>query len=121
LYLKGGQNFNISGNAATFRMEYTITGDAKANNDFLQHTQKYMQEYTQKVDMQSYLEKDEAGFITELKKIQSDLEKNIDAVAEKTKADQEVVSWKKNDVRTGILSVIPQYQMFQKQMGGNPS
>lgn len=121
LYLKGGQNFNISGNAATFPMEYTITGDAKANNDFLQQTQKFMQEYTQKVDMQSYLEKDEAGFITELKKIQADLEKNIDAVAEKTKADQEVVGWKKNDVRTGILSVIPQYQMFQKQMGGNPS
>ena len=121
IYLKSGQSLNISGNAATFPGEYTITGDAKGNNDFLQQTQKHMTEYTQKVNLQEHMQKDENAFLKELKKIQSDLEKNIDEVAKKTNADKEVVTWKKNDVRTGIMSIIPQYETFRKQSAANPS
>ena len=121
IYLKKGQNIEISGNSESFPAEYTVTGDAKANNDFLAETQKYMAEYSQKLDMQASIAKEGNGFLKDLKKIQTDLEKNIDQVSEKTKADSEVVTWKKNDIRTGIMSLIPQYEMYQKQMGTNPS
>ena len=42
IYLKQGQKLEISGNADTFPQEFTITGDAKSNNDFLQAVQKNM-------------------------------------------------------------------------------
>jgi len=121
IYLKTGQSLNITGDAATFPAEFKITGDAKGNNDFLQQTQKYMTEYTQKVNMQDNMNKDEGAFLKALQKIQADLEKNIDEVGKKTGADKEVISWKKNDVRTGIMSIIPQYEMYRKQMTANPA
>ena len=40
VYLKGGQSFNISGKAENFPNQFTITGDAKKNNDFLLEAQK---------------------------------------------------------------------------------
>lgn len=121
IYLKKGQDLEISGYSESFPAQYTVTGDAKANNDFLAETQKYMSDYSQKLDMQASIAKEGNAFLKDLQKIQTDLEKNIDQVAEKTKADSEVVTWKKNDIRTGIMSLIPQYEMYQKQMAANPS
>ncbi len=121
VYLKQGQTLNISGKAESFPADFTVTGDAKENNDFLKETQKYMSEYTQKLDLQSKMGGDEGVFLKELQKIQNDLEKNIDQVAAKVKADKELIDWKKNDVRVGIMSIIPQYEMFRKQTGGNPA
>ena len=37
IYLKGGQEFHISGKAENFPTQFTITGDAKNNNDFLKN------------------------------------------------------------------------------------
>ena len=121
IYLKRGQTLNISGNAETFPAEYKIEGDAKANNEFLSQTQKYMSEYSQKLNLQQKMEGNESLLLKELQKIQSDLEKNIDQVAQKTGADKDLVQWKKEDVRIGIISIIPQYEMFRKQSAGNPS
>ncbi|NOK07362.1 TlpA family protein disulfide reductase, partial [Myxococcus xanthus] len=45
IYLKGGQQLNISGQAANFPNQFTITGDAKNNNDFLMDVQKFVQGY----------------------------------------------------------------------------
>lgn len=121
IYLKGGQSLEISGDRATFPGELKITGDAKANNDFLQETQKFMATYSQKLNIQESMGKDEGTFLKAMQKIQADLEKNIDQAAEKNKADKEIVEWKKNDVRTGILSILPQYEMFRRQTSGNPA
>lgn len=115
IYLKKGQSLNISGSAASFPGDFKITGDAKANNEFLMQTQKYMNEYTQKLNLQEKIAGNEAGFMKELQKIQTDLEKNIDQVAQKTGADKNVAQWKKDEVRIGLISIIPQYEMFHKQ------
>lgn len=120
IYLKKGQNLNISGEAGLFPNEFKIEGDAKNNNEFLQNIQEFMRTYTQNLNMQEMMQKDEKSFLAAIKKIQTDIEKEIDQQAEATKADAEVVEWKKNDVKVGILSVLPQFSMFKKQMEGNP-
>ena len=121
IYLKKGQTLDISGKAETFPMEFTVNGDAKANNEFLMKTQKFMTEYSTKMDLQTSMGKDDKGFVADLKKIQTDIEKNIDETAKTANADAEVVTWKKNDLRTGLLSLVPQYEMYRKQVSGNPS
>lgn len=121
IYLKQGQNLEISGNSETFPQEFTITGDAKENNDFLQAVQKFMMNYTQNLDLQGKMDKNEGAFLADIKKIEADLMKNVDETAEKEKADKAVVEWKKQDIRTGILSILPQYQAYKKQTSGNPA
>ena len=121
LYLKKGQTVELNGKAESFPMEFTAVGDAKANNDFLTKTQKFMADYSMKLNLQEKFGKDEKGFLADLKKIQTDLEKNIDETAKSTKADDEVVKWKKNDLKTALLSLLPQYEMYRKQVSGNPS
>lgn len=121
IYLKQGQKLEISGDAETFPQEFTITGDAKANNDFLQAVQKFMITYTQGLNLQEKMDKDEKGFLVDIKKIDADLMKNIDENAEKFKADKKTVEWKKNDIRTGILSLLPQYEGYKKQTSQNPA
>ena len=39
----------------------------------------------------------------------------------KFKADKKAIEWKKNDIRTGMLSLLPQYVAFKKQTSGNPA
>ena len=121
IYLKQGQKLEISGKGDTFPQEFVITGDAKNNNDFLQAAQKFMINYTQKLNLQEKMTKDQKGFLAEMKKIDADLMKNIDENGEKFKADKKVIEWKKNDIRTGMLSLFPQYEAFQKQTSGNPA
>lgn len=121
VYLKKGQTLDISGKAETFPMEFTVNGDAKANNEFLMKTQKFMTDYSTKLNLQEKFGKDEKAFLVDLKKIQADLEKNIDESAKTANADSEVVKWKKNDLKTALLSLLPQYEMYRKQVSGNPS
>lgn len=121
LYLKQGQKLQISFNGQTFPADIKVTGDAQGNNDFLQQTQKFLTDYTSKVDMKQSVMKDENNFMKDIRKIQADLEKNIDDVAAKTKPDSDLITWKKNDIRTGILTIFPQYEMFKKQSGANTS
>jgi peroxiredoxin len=121
IYLKQGQKLQISGNAETFPQEFKIEGDAKNNNDFIQAVQKFMTNYTQNLNLAEIVGKDEKAFLVDMKKIEADLMKNIDETAEKTKADKQAVEWKKEDIRTGILSVLPNYEMQKKQTTGNPA
>ena len=109
VYLKKGQTLNISGDAMSFPNIFTIQGDAKANNDFLKETQAYMEQYLGKLDM-SIISKDEKSFLTQAKKISDDLTKNIDEAASKTKADSDVVTLKKDEVKTHILTFLSQYE-----------
>ncbi|TXF77272.1 TlpA family protein disulfide reductase [Chryseobacterium sp.] len=121
IYLKGGQTVNISGNAATFPTEYVINGDAKGNNDFLQNSQKFLAGYAGKVNMQEMMQRDEASFLKGIQKIHDDLVKNIEENAKKTKADNDVVEWKKHDLASTILSIMAQYETTKAMASGNPA
>lgn len=121
LYLKQGQDLQISGNAETFPTEFKVEGDAKNNNDFLQAVQKFMMNYTKNLDLQTKMNEDEKAFLADVKKIEADLMKNVDENGTKFKADKDAIEWKKNDIRTGILSIFPQFEAYKKQTSGNPS
>ncbi|MDH6251141.1 thiol-disulfide isomerase/thioredoxin [Chryseobacterium sp. H1D6B] len=121
IYLKGGQSVNISGNGATFPMEYVITGDAKKNNDFFIAAQKYLTNYAQTVNINVLMTKDEKSFLEGIKKVGADINKNIEENVKKFNPDNEIVNWKKNDISSTLLSIMTQYEMRQKQMSGNPS
>ncbi|MDY6024624.1 TlpA disulfide reductase family protein [Bergeyella zoohelcum] len=120
-FLKRGQKFEFQGQAGTFPTEFTIKGEAYANNEFLKQAQKALLERTKRVDIMQELQKGEENFVAVFTKIQNELEKKFDELAEKHKADKEVLQWKKADLRTGILSVIPQVIMMKKQTSGNPN
>lgn len=123
VYLKGGQTLEISGNGLTFPSEYVITGDAKKNNDFFMATQKYLGEYGQKVNttMSELMTKDDKAFVAGVQKIEKNISDNIDQNVKKFNPDNEIVTWKKNDLSATILSILMQYEMRQKQFSGNPS
>lgn len=114
IYLKAGQTLNISGNGATFPMEYVITGDAKKNNDFFIATQKYLGTYAQKANVLELVEKDEKTFLQGVQKIDSDITKNMDENVKKFNPDNDVVEWKKMDVASTILTIMSQYEMRKK-------
>lgn len=120
IYLKGGQKLEIAGNGMTFPSEYTITGDAKNNNDFFTATQKYLSTYAQKVNMNELMAKDEKTFLKGIEKVQADINKNIEDNVQKFNPDNEIVQWKKNDLSSTLLTILNQYEMSHKQMG-NPS
>lgn len=121
IYLKGGQKVNIAGNAENFPAEFVITGDGKNNNDFLKQTQRFLQTYAQKFNMQELVTKKESDFLKDIQKIQTDLDKNIDEVAKTTKADNDAVQWKKNDLSSTILNVLAQYKLNYGKLTNNPS
>mgnify|MGYP003587448363 FL=1 len=107
IYLKKGQDLKISGDAATFPEIYKIEGDAKKNNDFITATQKYLETYSSKLNMQM-LQKKETEFLAEIKKIHSDLEINLDENADKIGADTDVIKLKKDELTTDILTFLIQ-------------
>ncbi|RMZ58080.1 TlpA family protein disulfide reductase [Chryseobacterium nematophagum] len=120
IYLKGGQKLEISGNGSTFPTEYIITGDAKKNNDFFSATQKYLTNYAQTFNMNELIMKDEKTFIKGIQKLEADINKNIDENVKKFNPDNEIVTWKKNDLSGTLLTIMNQYELSHKQMG-NPS
>ena len=120
VYLKKGQTLKISGDAATFPEVYKIEGDAKKNNDFILSTQKYLESYSSKLNMQM-LQKNEAAFLVDIKKIHSDLEKNLDETAEKVGADSEVIKLKKDELTTNVLTFLAQYEANHGQVTNDPS
>ncbi|MDQ0476218.1 redoxin family protein [Chryseobacterium sp. MDT2-18] len=118
VYLKGGQKVNISGQADAFPAKFTVTGDAKKNNDFIQESLASIQEYAGKINVGELVTKDEAAFLKEVEKIGTDLESRIDAAAKKTSADSEAVQWKKDELNASILGLMTQYEMNHAQATG---
>lgn len=122
IFLKGGQNIQISGNSATFPNEYTLTGDGKADNEFYQACQKFLMNYAQTLDIQALTNEKLPFFLKEIKKIETDLNKNVEENIKKFNPSKEMIEWKKNDVNTAILNVMVGFEMLQKQMNlSNPS
>lgn len=120
-YLKRGQKFAFQGQAGTFPSEMTLKGDAKQNNEFLKQAQKALEQKSKTLDIMQELQKGEENIVKVFTKIQNDLEKKFDELAKTHNADKEVLQWKKADLRTGILSVIPQIIMMRKQTSANPN
>lgn len=120
IYLKGGQKLNISGQAANFPNQFTITGDAKNNNDFILEVQKFIQGYASKINVGELVTKKEGDFLKSVEKIHTDIEKNIDASAKKTSADSDAVQWKKDELQASILQLMNQYEMSHAQAVQNP-
>lgn len=120
IYLKKGQTLKVFGDAATFPEIYKIEGDAKKNNDFITETQKYLQSYSSKLNMQ-LLQKKESDFLVDIKKIYADLEKNLDTTADKIGPDSDVVKLKKDELTTNILTFLAQYESTHGQAIGDPS
>lgn len=121
IYLKGGQSLNISGQAANFPNQFTITGDAKNNNDFLLEVQKFVQGYTSKINVGEMVTKNEAAFLKDVERIKTDIDKNIDASAKKLSADSDAAEWKKDELRASILGLMNQYEINHAQATQNPN
>ena len=103
VYLKGGQTLNISGQAQNFPQQFTVTGDAKNNNDLLKEFQKFFEGYAAKVNVGEMVAQDEATFLKTIDRIKNDIEKGIDAAAKKTSADSEVADFKKDELHACLL------------------
>ena len=121
IYLKGGQELNISGQAANFPNQFTITGDAKNNNDFLMDVQKCVQGYAAKINVGELVSKKEDAFLKEIEKIKKDFETNIDASAKKSSADSEVIQFKKDELNASLLGLMSQYEINHSQITQNPN
>ncbi len=121
VYLKGGQKLNISGQAANFPGHFTITGDAKNNNDLFIEIQKFIQTYSSQINVGELVSKKEDQFLKDINKIRADIFKNIDDSAKKTSADKEVVEFKKDELNASLLGLLNQYEIAHPQATQNPS
>ncbi|MHA7609301.1 TlpA family protein disulfide reductase [Elizabethkingia meningoseptica] len=119
VYLKGGENIRLSGNAGGFPRELTVEGDSK-NNTFLQKTQAYLDNYFSKIN-QDIITQDEPKFLGQLKKFKSDLNKEMDNLAKSTGADSDVVKWKKDELDVNLLGISGQYAIMHGQVTNKPN
>lgn len=121
IYLKQGQTLNISGSGMDFPQKMVITGDAKANYDFFEDARKSFETYAQKINVGELIAKDETKFLTEFKKIKTDIFNNIDAAAKKYNADNGAVEYNKNETLVRLVGLLDAYQQNHGQAIGKPT
>lgn len=120
IYLKAGEKVNISANANTFPQQFTVTGDAKKNNDFLKAAQEEENKAFSKLT-QEVVKEDDAKFTGTLEKLRTDLDKKLEEKAKSYDADSEVLKWKKNELDITLLMIAFQYQQLHGQMANIPN
>lgn len=120
IYLKKGQSLDISGTGADFPQKFVINGAAKANNDFITDAQKNFDAYAGKINIQEYLAKDEAAFLTDFKKIKEDVYKSLEASAKKFSADNSALQYKKDETNARLLGLLDAYEQTHGQVTGKP-
>ncbi|WP_392437422.1 TlpA family protein disulfide reductase [Cruoricaptor ignavus] len=118
-YLKKGQNLQITSDANDFEGKFKISGDAKANNDFLANTEKKFQEIMSGINQNEWLTKDEKAFLESVKKLETQLNKAIDDEAKKINADKEVVNYKKDETKIQLASIVEIYGKVHGRISGN--
>lgn len=121
VYLKKGQTLDISGTSVDFPQKFVIKGDAKANNDFIQEAQKNFDAYAGKINVQEYIMKDEAAFLTGFKKIREDIYKSLEATAKKFGADNAALQFKKDETNARLLGLLDAYEQNHGQFSGKPA
>lgn len=119
VYLKGGQNLNISGDAMSFPSEFTITGDAKANNDFIKQADISFQKYAAKINVEQMIGKKEEDFIKDFQKIHSNLVNSVKENAEKYKADSDVLEYKTLDTNVKLVALLNLYEKSHAMISGD--
>lgn len=121
VYLKRGQTLQVAGNGSDFPSQFVITGDAKANNDFLKDADKSFQTYASNVQVGSLIGKDEKNFVAEFNKIQNDIFKTLEDAAKKYKADDKVLQYKKNETKVKLMGLLDTYEQNHGPATNNPS
>ncbi len=121
LYLKQGQLLEIEGNAMSFPHDFKVKGDAKANNDFIKSAQAGFEGYAVKINMEELFKKKEDVFLKEFTAIKDTIYTLFDTEAKKTKADAEVVSFKKSEADARLIGVLDGYEQMHGQVTQNPN
>lgn len=119
IHLKKGNNINITGNGSTFPQDIKIAGEGKSNNEFLTESQQYINEYFSKLSPDLFT-KDESSFIKEIEKFIKEINNKIDEIAKKTKADTEIIQWKKDDLLVNLLIISSQYEREHGRLSQKP-
>ncbi len=120
IYLKGGDKVDIKADAIMFPMNMQISGDAKGNTEFLNESQKYINEYLSKIN-QSVVTKNETDFLKELEKYKTEISKELDKIADAKKPDSEVKKMSKNELDVTLLRISSQYEALHGQATNNPN
>lgn len=120
IYLKKGQLLQLSGDAQNFPVELTITGDAKANNDFLKEAQKGFETYASKIQMNELIQKKEKDFIASFDKIKDDIYKLIEDNAKKFNATDDALQYKKEESLARLLGLLDGYEENHAMATTNP-
>lgn len=112
IYVKKGQKLNIQGNV--FSDEISFHGDGKNNNTFLIKIQEELSKYVEGIDFDQKFSLPQSAFIKEVKSFHQDLKKKTEDVAKEHKADSEVINWKLDDLRVGVLDILFKYKELNK-------
>lgn len=121
IYLKKGENINITAEGMSFPKTMKVTGgDAQKNQDFLNALQEFAENYMSKLNA-GIISKEEKPFLEEIKKMQSDFEKKIDELSSKFHPDKVLVDLKKDETNVNFLMIMAQYEAMHGQAVGNPN
>lgn len=108
IYIKKGQKLHLQGDA--FSENLNFLGDAKNNNVFLIKVQQEMMKYVDEIKLETKLELPQDSFIKEIRNFHKELINKTKTIAENQDADAEVVDWKLDDIRVGILDILFKYR-----------
>lgn len=121
LYLRKGQTLVISGMGPTFPRQYTITGDAKANNDFMKVSEDSFRKYVSKMDTGGMISKNEDQFLAQFNKVKDDLLNKVEEDGKKLKADKEAIQYKKDEITVKLFGLLDAYEQNHGMASGNVS
>lgn len=121
IYLKKGEDINITGNYSDFPESIKITGKGQNNNEFIFESQKFTNDYLSQLDVKSILSKKEEDFIKEMKKHADEINKKMDEIAKTKKADSKLVEWKKDDLLVNLLMISAKYEHIHGNLTNQPN
>ena len=120
LYLKGGNKVNLQIDAMLFPNAIKISGDAKANTEYIKEGQEFINQYMSKINP-SVISKGEDEFLKELDKYKADITKKLDEIAKTKKPDSDVEKFNKRELDVTMLLISTQYENMHGQATNNPN
>ena len=120
LYLKGGDKVNLQIDAMMFPTDVKISGDAKANTEYIKEGQEFINQYMSKINP-SVISKGEDEFLKELDKYKADITKKLEEIAKTKKPDSDVVKFNKRELDVTMLLISTQYENMHGQATNNPN
>lgn len=120
LYLKGGNKVNLQIDSMLFPNDVKISGDAKANTEYIKEGQEFINQYMSKINP-SVVSKGEDEFLKELDKYKADITKKLEEIAKAKKPDSDVVKFNKRELDVTMLLISTQYENMHGQATNNPN